>query len=217
MFIRPQRESPMLTRLRCFSSTVLCLATFSAVAAQAAVVDQSQPLTTGISGFVSSTIRAQTFTVGLAGDLVGVDLYLRNSTTSPNTIDVSIQGLTAAGAPDGIAIANHNVTLPTGTMPIAWYYFDLSADSPAVAPGQSYAIVIKSLTPAGLNAGASDGSTDLYSGGKVLDYFGSTWSTYIPSLTLDYSFHTYMVVPEPTSLGLLGLMHTALRRRRPTR
>ncbi len=80
----------------------LCLTATPALATP--VVDQQQPVIDdsvgGLAiGGLSDELLAQTFTVGLAGDLVEVDLPIACSTGDPLILE--IQGVAATGEPDG--------------------------------------------------------------------------------------------------------------------
>src|SRR5664280_749671 len=135
---------------------------------------------------------AQTFTVGITGQLTDVGLSLEMDGTG--TANVSIQTLNSSFQPSGTPLATGSAQV-TGSK--SWVYFSLSVPVSVVA-GQRYAIVPMT---GGLVFSSCGMNTDLYAGGQVWYFDGSTWSNGGDS-DYDLEFRTY-VVPAAPALTLV--------------
>lgn len=144
-------------------------------ATASAAVDQQQPsidATVGglAIGWGSQEILAQTVTAGVAGTLTEVRLPV--ACTPPADLIVSIEGVTAAGLPNGTVLSTRTFsgsTLPSFyPAPPTLRSFALTTGVPLIA-GQRYAIVLNS---SGVTASAGCGIFhgplgDPYPGGKA--------------------------------------------------
>src|SRR5664280_384341 len=135
---------------------------------------------------------AQTFTVGITGQLTDVGLSLEMDGTG--TANVSIQTLNSSFQPSGTPLATGSAQV-TGSK--SWVYFSLSVPVSVVA-GQRYAIV---PITGGLVFSSCGAGTDLYAGGQVWYFDGSMWSNGGDS-DYDLEFRTY-VVPAAPALTLV--------------
>ena len=146
----------------------VCMVFATAPAECAPLVDQQQPVIDdsvgglAIGGF-SDELLAQTFTVGLAGDFVEVDLPIACSTGDPLILE--IQGVAATGEPDGTVLRSQTYSgagLPSFFPdPPFLRPFVLSVPLP-VTVGDRLAIVLNSPGECGIFQGPLG---DPYAGG----------------------------------------------------
>ena len=114
------------------------LAALVAVPAQAQTLDQSQEDTSGLCGFVNPNERAQTFTAGSSGDLVRVELALKDAST-PVTVEIRD---VVEGVPGTNVFASN--TVPAAAIPggaPGFVGFDFANPTTVVADAR-YAIVV---------------------------------------------------------------------------
>ena len=154
------------------------------------VLDQSNnPAPTFMMG--GSYAYAQTFTVGMSGQLDEIDLNL--AANHPTAILVQIEGLTGSGVPTETPLSVA-ATIVNGSA-FSWYRFPL-AEPFAVAPGDTYAIVF-TTTPWSSAAGSSSD----YPGGQALMFYADKWQP--PTQFYDFAFRTYVqtatATPTPTT------------------
>lgn len=159
-----------------------------------------------------TTSLAQSFTVGISGTLAAVEFnVLRSFADTTNDLKVDIRSLVGGGAPDpdaadalASAIVNNSSIGIYGPSPYAWtsILVDLSAANIAVTAGDMLAFVLTSTI--GQEFGVQTDYNSAYAGGmrwaQINDHnaFESTSSA-------DLTFKTYVNVPEPASLALLGI------------
>jgi len=130
---------------------------------------------------------AQTVTVGVTGQLTGVDLYLFE--TNPAKMTASIMLLDRmTRLPIGSAKASATVTISD----MGWYHFEFAKPVSFIAGGR-FAIVF-SVTAWGV-AYASLGS---YANGQALEK-GSAWGSLNGNPNLDFAFATWVAKANPTA------------------
>jgi hypothetical protein len=178
----------------------------------AATLDQSQELLSGGAGFANGRSLAQTFTAGLSGQLLSIDLNIAGWTD--DLLYPSILGIqtTALGLPTGTVLGS---VVPTG-LTFAWNHIDLSSLSVNVTAGTQYAIVLSNNDPSMLTVGVVNVSweatlgADAYPGGQLLEDRGTGWQVVeVMSAGGDAEFRTYVdtpsSVPAPGALLLAGI------------
>ncbi len=162
-----------------------------------------------------SAFGAQTFQVGMSGDLDRVDVLVRRdktSATQPLVLDIRT---TVSGAPslgDNLSGANilAHASLSAAGIPLqtpGWVTFDLSGAPASVTTGDVLAIVLRSADTnhyswlSGSVPGYSSGSNWFKAAGET------SWSP-MPVVGRDFGFKTWVSAPSTVPLpagGLLGL------------
>lgn len=153
----------------------------------------------GISG-VASSFLAQTFTVGLGGILSRVEIRaspLRNATFALLE--------TTAGVPAPIDTALITVALPDLEFdPLKFISIKISSFDVAVDVGDILALAV-----VGTNVQWSAGANNFvptYAGGSAFGSGdGTSWREISAFGGMDLHFRTFIGIPEPTVLVLLGL------------
>ena len=153
-------EPPPSTTSTTTTSTTTTSTTTTTTTVPASTVDQS--LTGSSTWGMGAFAAAQTFTAGRTGLLDKVALYSLQSNSVP--VELSVQGLTASGAPSGVPLAAPTV-LPAPVATSGLTEFALSTPVPVTA-GVKYALVIDWIGGTGSVFGAR-GETDPYPGGEV--------------------------------------------------
>jgi hypothetical protein len=197
----------------------------------APVLDQYYNSSNGIgsSGYVSPVGVAQVFTVGLTGELTGVDLALARPVLNPlpsDTVTVELRP-TTGGVPDALdssVIALIQVPfsyVPYWTAPLGEQtHFDFSPFDLQVTAGEQLAVDVGySGEP---NVIWALGSSNLYSRGSAYSRngFNRAWSQFVPPPSpVSMYFQTYVdtaAVPEPGgivfSIAIIGLLLRPLRK-----
>jgi hypothetical protein len=230
---------PIMRLSLCLAGIFLLFTRASALAAP--ILDQEfvPPGTASVDGVISNQFasfvdQAQTFTVGITGNLVGLQLYLYTNTTTRGAI-VDLRP-TLAGIPvndDNSALIGALVassSIPSLSFP-TFVTIDLSASPLAVVAGQELAISIR-----GALRGFDDGSFNIrgdlgnpYGSGAAfsrtnatVDWFQScAFGDCGPaSNQIDFGFRTFVepavaAIPEPSTMLLVGVGTAwGLRRRR---
>ena len=182
----------------------------------APIVDQSyDAVADGSSGGInveSDQQLAQTFTVGVTGTLVTVEVQARVSTVFPPGGDLLLDiRPTVDGVPvedDSLALAS--VAVPVADVPpfVPWtgnfVSVDLSPFSVHVTAGEVLAIVLRQSGTGSyiwLSQVEPEGVT-YAKGAGFSRRFDPSWGRLIPET--DFGFRT-SVVPEPATLALIGL------------
>jgi hypothetical protein len=156
----------------------------------------------------------QTFTVGMSGRLTRVDLDLyRHGDTAQNLL-VDIRRTTSsilpvqANSPVLAAVSLPASTISSDFFPdsIQWTSVDLSSFGIQVQAGDRLAIVLRNTDPEDHGyEWRTQNAADMnpYAGGELCQRpVAGSWYSF-PSA--DFSFRTFVTVPEPSSLALLGL------------
>lgn len=202
----------------------LSLMPFASVA-DVIVVDQSfaPDLVTAGGGISSVNSRGQTFTVGRSGQLVFASMALGfdegfNSTCEPDgvgpecEIDFSLRK-TVGGAPsneESDILAS--LTLPWSVLPTVqpsdaddYFLLDLRSFDVSAIVGEQLALVVSSGSTAGrrFNWVGANVSFEDYLGGQ--NWFTINDSPWLSRGGTDIAFQTFVRVPEPGTLALLGI------------
>ena len=173
-----------------------------------------------VPGSFGNPVTAQTFTVGIAGTLAAVDVFINNQSSGSITgtdLVAEIFGI-AAGVPAGGALASTTINealIPGG---FGFFNIDFSSFGLNVSIGQQLAIVLResSNNPNTVYSWAGSNS-DSYAGGMRTFDIGSGFV----NTTTDFYFRTFVEsveVSEPPTLLLMGLALAAagfVRGRRP--
>jgi len=201
----------------------LILAVFTNGASGSPILDQSQELFYGGSAFFNYVSLAQTFTPAIGGELDHVDLHIEGflgvgNPTYPATISI-VQ--TVADVPSGAVLGAVNVP----GFVVGWNSIDFLGESVILNAGTKYGIVLanndirKDIAPT--DAFNVQWDINPYSAGALWERTLATgvwqlavFDTSSPPGVADGAFRTYMVVPEPASLGLLLIAGLALLRHR---
>ncbi len=189
------------TRIVVIAAVFACTAAATDGPAWGAMLDQSQETFNGSASFFPARKLAQTFAPEIGGQLDRVELLL--NCDGPYTASIVE---TSGGAPGGSVLGAVTGGATTGS---EWVPLDFLSEGVVLTVGQSYGIVLSD--DQGVSSWwAYQASGDPYAEGSSWEYDGFTWTSHVGR---DTTFRTYMV-PEPTTLALLGLAALAVRRRR---
>jgi len=174
------------------SSLLLGLAQGAVLAANPAHIDQENDVGSDSANDAGHTF-AQTFTVGHAGKLSSVDLWLGGG----GAISIDIEHVDGSDHPDGTSIASGSATAPATA---DWVNFALGT-SISVAVGDRLAIVF--TTAEGPYVYGSNNGDNSYAGGTAYWYNPATpaWEDLdnISEAPTDLAFRTYVdPVSTPT-------------------
>jgi hypothetical protein len=191
------------------------------------VVDQENVFTISQnSGFAAGAEQAQTFTVGVTGQLTSIDIFLRAEiiangpvfSTDPLTVRLLP---TIGGAPDNnIANALGEVIVAGGDLPTvhAFHNVDFSAFNIDVTAGDVFAWQIVGNYSAPIRTGDTYAGGTRYCRGTEIACTNPNW---LQLSGQDFGFRTYVETdvveaPEPATLMILGmgLMGLGLAQRR---
>lgn len=137
------------------------------------------------AGFGGAQTLAQTFTVGRAGTMTQVDLYISESPAKSVAVHIQAVPVTYPFGNDLASGSSASVNAE------GWYSFSLFPTM-SVTTGQKYAIVF-SLGATGDVYGST--SAGEYAGGQAL-LEDPSWSAFAG--TIDFDFKTYVEAPAPT-------------------
>jgi hypothetical protein len=152
------------------------------------VTDQSQEVNTKY--WYGPTTFAQTFTVGKAGSLGGVDLFM--AAVSATNVDVKIETLDRTTK---FPLLPANVKA-AGTIVVddgKWYHLDLTPFN--ILVGAQLAIVFN-LSSSNVYVYGAAGAAS-YTGGVACQLSGGSWGP--NSSPSDFAFRTYVGLPIPTA------------------
>lgn len=181
---------------------------------QAVMLDQSQESWHGGSIGLSLThpSLAQTFTAGITGQLDHVDLRFGEYGDDPSyPATISIINVVDGGRPEGSVLGSVNVP----NIINGWNTINFLSESIFLSADTQYGILIFVDDPVydtGLEVNAKTEWNDVYAGGIWWRKFGDTWYQNNNG-DAEAVFRTYMV-PEPTTVLLLGLGGLFLRKRK---
>jgi hypothetical protein len=157
----------------------------SAMALTFSELDQ-QNLNDG-SSFNGSFFLGQTVTAGMAGTLVGVDLYMADSAPAGGQVSVSIDGYDhATGEPDDNSQASGKAHVSSA----GWYSFQLTPAINLLAGGHFAIVFYTSATQKTFHSGNS------YPGGETWEKIGGPSGQWM-STGDDLEFRTWMGPPAP--------------------
>lgn len=187
-------------------------------AAAVPVLDQDNSSATVIgagAGSLGTTFgRAQTFTVGVAGDLAAIEFQLGNVNDTPSRIDILA---TSGGVPTGGSPVDPSVlgTVFGGTNNAGWASFDVLSLGLSVAVGDVLAFKVWEGHVLAADTSYAGGNAFFFNTGANID----DWATQSSELL----FRTYVeeaapAVPLPAGLPLLlsGVAALAITRKRRT-
>ena len=192
----------------------LC-AILSSPVALTQVLDQECAVSTNqISyGITYDYAKAQTFTVGISGELVAFDLYLTAS-SSIYSVYWDIRP-TSGGAPEATnanALASGSVV--TSSLPNSWGFYTFNLSSGATVHAGDVLAITMSTTASSTVASFGGRSDNPYGGGSLYtDGAMGTATTWSAVPAYDLGFRTYVVpasVPEPETVSLLFGLVTLL-------
>lgn len=222
----------------------LAAGTFAALLASSVgaspVIDQAYVLPAG-SGAGSAAVggpdkAAQTFTVGLAGNLTGADvgvLLIGNATTT-GTVTIELRPATAGGPVNSVL---RSVQMPIASFPYATApsnaltHVDFGANPLPVTAGELLTLDVAYAGSVNSNVVWLDNYVQPYAGGRAYNTGGpgDAWAALqqVNGQTQSFFFQTYVdpaassvplppgaLLALPTVLGLLAVRHTAGRRGR---
>ncbi|MEM9420690.1 MAG: PEP-CTERM sorting domain-containing protein [Planctomycetota bacterium] len=218
------------------SFATVILAAWMPMASAAPLLDQEfDAFAAGSSGgatLIPRQILYQTFTVGLGGTLASVELQAQQDFDTP-TDDLVVSILaTSGGTPDPATVLG-SVSVPPGAVPpadfsnVPFFSVDLSGLGIAVTPGEQLAIRLSQASAdsryfwyeAEDFVEEEEGTpppSGFYAGGA--SFVGSDLAS-IPFVNtrVDVGFRTFVepvVIPEPTSAGLLSMLFLGAYARR---
>lgn len=213
--------------MRIVTSTMVLL--FCSAAWAAPTLDQSQYASNGGTAISKARSFGQTFTAGLSGQLMSVDMMFSSMGSGPY-YPATVQIQTASGGlPTGTVLGSLN--FPTG-FNYGLNAIDLSSFDISVTAGSQYAIVLSNdevpvfFPSDGIEVKwwAPGWDTDPYAGGALVENNGSGWQVLHGIFgDADAYFATWVetaaipVVPAPGVLLLVAVgsaLVTGLRRRR---
>jgi hypothetical protein len=166
------------------------------------ILDQEHNPATNLAAFQSAGVMAQTFTVGIAGNLVEVQVMISSSFNTDN-LDFKITG-TSAGSPN-LADVRYSAVLLESTLPNAdgvFYSVPIGGAVP-VSVGDVLAIVID-------DPGDDSGFGPQWRGEDLPGSYAGGQFFFLPGSATghDAAFRAFVesasVVPEPGTIILLG-------------
>lgn len=183
----------------------------------AQTLDQSyDPASLQVSYGVDGThTRAQTFTVGRDGQLVGIEIYSPRMGAELLYWDLrpTVGGAPAASRLD--ALASGSVLASTLPSPTSFHYFDLTSFNLGVTTGQMFAITLWGAS--GNTVGGFSGTTNNgYAGGAGFTGATGVTTAWSELANTDFKFQTH-VIPEPSTYALalgVAVLGFAVARRR---
>ena len=163
---------------------------------------------------MNTTDKAQTFTVGLTGQLTGVDVFIFRQSIATEDLIVDVRA-TAGGVPiENNAAALATVVIPRLSVPttVGFLHVDLTPFALGVTAGDVLAIVLRTASHGGPEYGWDGQTTDPYPAGG--HYFRNpsagvpTWTLTDPSF--DVGFRTFVSIAAVPAVSEWGLAIMAL-------
>jgi len=215
---------------RAAAPIAIALAFLSNQAHAATVVDQASNADLAGGGASGGERNAQTFTVGTAGTLAGVELRIYDNPNVEAALNIEIRtalsGILHTSSPllAARSIADDQIASEStnGVAQSVLVYIDLLSAGISVAVGDTLAIVMNN--PSGVYSWGFDVPGTTYAGGSRWQYRESTGG-WFKANDADFRFRTYVdtgepgepgAVPEPATLGLVAMAGAAIARRRFT-
>lgn len=210
---------------RAAAPIVITLAFLSNQVSAATVIDQAHNPDL-VGGFTSAGDRnAQTFTVGTAGTLAGIEMRILDRPNVEAALNIEIRGtFTSFGTllPNSPLLASRSIAddqIDTVVTNGVLVYIDFLSAGISVAVGDILAIVMtNSSAEYSWYLDAFEFAT--YTGGSRWEFDPPSW--YLKSQA-DFRFRTYVdtgepgepgAVPEPATVGLVAMAGAAIARRR---
>jgi hypothetical protein len=223
MSFRSSRAATRATALLC--CLIGSLAVPAGRARAAVVLDQQNVFpnpSIGDSSNAGSIEYGQTFTVGVAGTLAQVDVYVARF--SPTTDNLVFRLYSTTGGVPSAQLGTDLTLAPTDVSSTTpdFESFDVSAFSVSVNVGDVLAFAVTTSTNfSSFGYILPFSTTQLYAGGqpvsRVMNAPPDPWQA-ATGVTRDYAFRTYVdAVPEPSALAMLSLIAGATLRRRGNR
>lgn len=190
----------------------------------APILDQSYtpPTTTGDAAIIGTGIDndiAQTFTAGLTGQIVRIDVWIKSEGLPTADLVLDVRDTTGGVPNESDILLRGSASLTAsqiGLVPsFTFVSFDLTSANLQVTAGETLAIVLQSLATSGNNYRWGGYSPGGYGGGTAFRRDGSTngWVDFtypFNSIPLaDMGFQVFFV-PESSSLALLSLAFLGL-------
>jgi len=173
------------------------------------VLDQQNVFTSSIGDTANAFSQSigQSFTVGIAGELTQVDVYVTRFGFTTDNLVFRLYSTDGGGMPNvqlGTDLFRTPADIPTTA---EFETFDVSAFNVSVNVGDVLALVITSTGSTSYILPFSE--TSLYAGGQpvrqVMNIPPDPWQPN-PGVTRDYGFRTFVEpIPEPAAMGLLGV------------
>jgi hypothetical protein len=194
----------------------------------AAIIDQMQLRYNGGTNIWNDRIVTQTFTPGITGQLdyitVSIGSAYNYTPYSPSTFSIVE---TVNGVPEGDVLGSVDVSFSDSydwaSYSYTWYQVNFRSEEIILEAGTQYGFMVSNEDDTSANANTlmiCVRFEDLYSGGKLWHYMDDHWSVYKsiahPLNEVDMTFRTYMV-PEPTSVVLMGFGLWSIYRRKRAR
>ncbi len=190
------------------------------------ILDQSNTSNDGYidAGFSALGWSAQTFTVGISGQLdhIEVDIYLRQSVPGSIQLDLlsTIAGVPTSTVLGATSVPNSSVPYLFPDPPVhhAFVTFDFAALNVNVTQGEVLAIALRSSDPQ-LIGGWMGCGTNQYAGGEFFIDYSTAHVGWVAYGSGDLRFRTYVdtpddgdgnnVVPEPAALAVWSFLAIA--------
>ncbi len=184
---------------------------------RASVVTDQVNLNTQGGRFTSGTAYAQTFTVGVAGNLVEIDLEMFNFFgAATDTITLDVRSILSGFGTSTVALGGTNLatvtlpTLPASGNAFVLEQFNFSGTPIAVNVNDELAFVLHASVGNSYEVGVNNSPSYFprgsdYSGTNAGPSYGLTLGGASESLAFQTLVDTPAQVPEPGSLALLSL------------
>lgn len=196
-----------------FLSLIISSLFFVANASATVVLDQTNDFTSGVGSETADDRIGQTFTVGVGGLLDHIDLRITRVDLfgQPGPAILTVH-TTAAGLPSSELGSVQVPALSIANVGQAFVTFDVSGLGIAVSPGQELAFDVRNDTGNGFYAVPRSEISNYGGGPAISKNLMNPWQTQV----YDHSFKTFVAVPEPSPLLLIGFLFVPLLARKAT-